>query len=321
MIKYFAKAFKITNENIILTTPLVLFLFLLSLYMGVAQNAPENLASATLLLITILFMVSAFFAGWFHMVKKAVALDKQEFIIEEDKARASFGLIKEIPVGIGEYFLPFIGALILYAVFFVLLVIIGYEIGIRLIGNAGVSLEQIRNALASPATMKGLITSLSAEQLKKLNAWNFLFLVGTGIFSFLTMFWAVEIVSRTKNPFIAFFRSIKFEFSNLLSALILFTYISVVNFSVSLINAFSMIHPIVYFISMLVYFYFVVYVVVLVFLYYDREKDKQNDKQLETQEGFIQDRDIQGDGPKGDCNNGTDSLGQDETGDKTGEDE
>jgi len=252
------------------------------------------------------------------MVKKAVELDKQEFIIEEDKAKASFGLIKQVPVGIGEYFLPMIGAIVLYAIFFVLLIIIGYEIGIHLIGSAGVSLEQLRNALASPATMKALITSLTAEQLKKLNSWNFLFLVGTGTFSFLTMFWAVEIVSKTKNPFIAFFRAIKFEFSNLLSAVILFTYISVVNFTVSLINAFSMIHPIVYFISMLVYFYFVVYVVVLVFLYYDRE----NDKQLKSKEGFLQDHNIQGDcAHQGNCDSGSDSVGEEQSGDTTGEDE
>jgi len=318
MIKYFARAFKITNENIILTTPLVLFLFLLSLYMGVAQNAPENLASAILLLITILFMVSAFFAGWFYMVKKAIDLDNQEFIIEEDKAKASFHLIKEVPVGIGEYFFSLVGALILYATFFILLILIGYQIGIHLIGKVGVSLEQLRDALASPATMKALVTSLSSEQLKKLNTWNFLFLIGSAIYSFLTMFWAVEIVNRTKNPFVAFFKSIKFAFSNFLSTLILFTYISVINFTVSLLNAISMIHPIVYFISMLVYFYFVVYVVVLVFLYYDRENNKQI---TEIEGGGAEGTNTESECAESDSDSGTDSVGEEQSGDSTGEDE
>ena len=307
MIKYFARAFKITNENIILTTPLVLFLFLASLYLGVAQRAPENLASAILLLVTILFMVSAFFAGWLYMVKKAIDLDKQEFIIDEDKAKASFHLIKEVPVGIGEYFLSMLGGLVLYAIFFVLLLLVGYFVGMHLIGNPGLGLDQLRNALATPAAMKALVTSLSAEQLAKLNSWNFLFLVGSSLFSFLTLFWGAEIVSRTKNPFFAFFKAIKFTFSNFLSALILFVYISFVNFSVSLINALSMIHPIVYFISMLLYFYFVVYVVVLVFLYYDRENSK---KLTATEDGVIQDN----------SSNGADSVGQDESGDSSGED-
>ena len=330
MIKIFQKAFKITNENIILTTPLVLFLFLLSLYLGVAQRAPENVVSAVLLLVTILFMISAFFAGWFYMVKKAIDLDKQEFIIEEDKAKASFHLIKEVPVGIGEYFFPLIGALIFYGFIFVLMVVICYKLGMQFIGDAGLTLSGLKAAMATPATMKAMLTSMSHEQLRKLNSWNLLFLVATSIYSFLTMFWGAEIVNKTKNPFLAFFRAIKFTSSHFLSAIILFVYISFINFMVSLLNAFSVINPIVYFISMLLYFYFVVYVVVLVFLYYDKE---HSDKfRPETIQGAcVQDNCVAGDGQcdcasqndsqQGDSNSGADSFGQDKSGDSSGEDQ
>lgn len=306
MIKYFSRAFKITNENIILTTPLVLFLFLLSIYLGVAQRAPENLASAALLLITILFMLSAFFAGWFFMVKKAIDLDKQEFIIDEDKAKASFGLIKEVPVGIGEYFFSFIGAFILYSGLLVLLSFISYQLGLHFIGKVGVSLVQLKAAFESTMAMKTLVSSLSTEQLAKLNAWNFLVMSVMAVYSFITMFWAAQIVSKTKNPFIAFFQSIRFTFKNFLSALVIFVYISFINFTVSLINAFAMINPIIYFISMLIYFYFVVYVVVLVFLYYDRENNKQiEDKIANESENNL---------PEGNSDSGGDGDGQDEAG-------
>lgn len=307
MIKYFQKAFKITNENIILATPLVLFLFLLSIYLGVAQRVPSTLASAILLLVTILFMLSAFFAGWFFMVKKAVDLDKKEFIIEEDKAKASLALLKDIPVGIGEYFVSFIGAFLLYSVLFAIVFFISYQLGLHFIGKAGVTLVQLKSALESTAAMKALISALSADQLSKLNAWNFLVMGTMSVYSFITMFWAVEIVSKTKNPFLAFFKSIKFTFRNFLSALILFVYISLINFTVSLLNAFASINPIVYFISMLVYFYFVVYVVVLVFLYYDRENNKEITSREDNQ---CECNCIQGDG---DC--GADGLRQDEAGD------
>lgn len=276
MIKYFTKAFKITNENIILTTPLVLFLFLLSIYFGVAQNAPETLPSAILLSITTLFMLSAFFAGWFFMVKRAIDLDKLEFIADEDRARASFNLLKELPLGIGEYFSSFLGGLILYSALVILLFFISYEIGLNFIGKVNISLIEFKMALSSPTAMKSLISSLSTQQLARLNAWNFLFLTTMAVFSFITMFWGAQIVIKTKNPLIAFFKALSFTFKNFLSAIILFIYISIINFCVSFLNAIATLNPIVYFVSLLVYFYFVVYVVVLIFFYYDSEIDEKN---------------------------------------------
>lgn len=282
MIKYFLKAFKITNENIILTTPLVLFLFLLSIYLGIAKSAPETLPAAILLLITTLFMFAAFFAGWLFMVRKAIELNKQEFVADEEKAKASFNLIREIPLGIGEYFFPFIGGLILYVLLMILLSFVGYEIGLHFIGKIGIGLLELKVALNSPTAMKTLISSLSSAELSRLNAWNLLILSIMTIFSFITMFWGANLVMKNKNPFISFFQALSFTFKNFLTSLILFIYISVVNFIVSLINAFSTINPIVYFISMLIYFYFVVYIVVLIFLYYDSENNKPIEEKTES---------------------------------------
>lgn len=298
MIKYFQKAFKITNENIILTTPLVFFLLLFSIYLGISQNAPANIISAILLLITILFMVSAFFAGWFFMVKRAIDLDKQEFIIDEDRAKASFNLIKEIPVGIGEYVLPFAGALILYTGLLFLLLFIGYQIGLHFIGNPGLNLNEMRSVTHSPDALKTFASSLSPEQLAKLKLWDFLFMGIMSVYYFITMFWPAQIIIKTKNPLVAFFKSLIFTFKNFISALILFVYISVINFIISLIVSYSTIKPITsfvtmlaYLVSMLLYFYFVVYVIVLIFLYYDSEASEKT---------------------KNNCDSGTDSIGQEQ---------
>lgn len=302
MIKYFGKAFKVTNENIILTTPLVLFLFLLSLYLGVAQKAPVNNASVILLSFTILFMLSAFFAGWFFMVKRAIDLEKLEFVADEDKAKASFALLKEIPIGIGEYFIPFIGALILYSVIFLVLLFAAFKFGMHFIGNIGLSLDQLKLAFNSPEAMKHLVSTLSTAQLTKLNSWNFLFLSIVSFFSFITMFWSVQIVSGTKNPILGFVKSINFLFKNFLGSVVLFVYISIINFVVSLINAFSTINPIVYFISMIIYFYFLVYIVVLIFLYYDRQSNKTLGEKIQSN-----------------SDSGSDSIGQEQSGDSDSE--
>lgn len=275
MFRYFLNAFKITNDNIILTTPLVLFLLLFSIYLGVAKSAPSNLASSVLLLVTTVFMLSAFFAGWLYMVKKAIDLSKTEFIIDEDRAKASFGIIKEFPVGIGEYFFSFIGALVLYSALFFLTIFIVYQIGMHLIGNAGVNFVQLKIAMTSPAAMKALVSSMTKEQLIKLNEWNILIITFMSVFSFITMFWPAQIVLKDKNAFFAFFNSLKFLFKNFFGSIVLFIYLSLINFFISLVNAFATINPIVYFFSMLLYFYFIVYIVVLVFLYYDSEQNKK----------------------------------------------
>lgn len=300
MIKYFKNAFKITNENIILTTPLVLFLFLLSIYLSVAKNLQENVSSAILLLCTILFMLSAFFAGWLFMVKKAILLSKQTFVEEEEKAKASFNLIKEIPSGIGEYFLSFFGGIIIYIALFVFILFAAHQVGMHFIGKIGISLSELKIAFSSAVAMKSLVSSLTTQELQKLNAWNMLFLAVISVFSFITMFWSAQIVFKTKNPLSALFKSINFTFKNLLSSLILFIYISVVNFAVSLLNAYATLNPIIYFVSMLVYFYFLVYVVVLVFLYYDEQSNKIVEKS--------------------NCDCGTDCVGQDQVSDSEGED-
>lgn len=304
MIKYFQRAFKITNENIILTTPLILFLFLLGIYWDVAKNAPENIFSAILLLVTTLFMLSAFFAGWLYMVKKAVDLDKKEFLLEEDKAKASLGLLKELPVGLGEYFLSFIGAIILYFVIFVLLSLVSYKIGIHFLGKIDLSANELKMILNSMEA-KTLISSIPSEKLILLEKWYLIFLAVMTVHYFITMFLAPEIIIRTKNPVIALGRSVYFIFKNFLATLGLFLYVNVVSFLASIVIQGIMLLPFIpnfisALISMLIYFYFIVYVIVLVFLYYDSETCEKTENN---------------------CNCGTDSLGQDGTCDQDSLDE
>lgn len=271
MIKYFSKAFNITNENIILTTPLVLFLMLFSVYLELSRNAVSAIQAFILLIVTSLLMLSAFLAGWFFMVKRAVDLDKVDFIIDEDKARASFGLMKEIPIGIGNYFLSFVAGLILYAGLIVLFSIVAYTLGEHFIGKIDLNTIGLKMASLTPETMKKFVESLSMDQRILLAKWNFLIVSIITVFSFITMFWPAHVIIKNKNAFVAFFQALKYTFKNFLPSVILFVYISFVEFAVQLFNAVSVVNPILYFIAMLVYFYFVVYIVVLVFLYYDSE--------------------------------------------------
>lgn len=319
MIKYFSKAFRVTNDNIILATPLVLFLFILSIYLGVAKNAPATIPTYILLILTTFFMVSAFLAGWFFMVKRAIDLDKIDFIIDEDKARASFGLMRELTLGVGEYFLSFAFGLILYIGLMVLVIFLAYQAGIHFIGKVDIDVLALKMAFSSQESLKSLVHSLTKEQLFRLNLWNLLIIGTTSFFSFITMFWPAHVIIKNKNSFIAFFQSFKFLIRNLLSSIILFVYISIVNFMVSLLNAISAVHPIVYFISMLAYFYFVVYVVVLVFLYYDSENNPKFEYRID--DSFIAKADNSSNSSSNNSDYRADSDRQEHSGDSDSEGE
>lgn len=271
MLKLFKDSIKITNDNIILATPLIFFMWILSLYVGFSRLTVDSLPLAILSFVTVLFMTGAFFAGWFYMVKKAVQLSKQVFVLDSDKAKATFNLLKTIPAGIGKYFLPFIGMIIFSLVVIAIVGALVFKLGMLLIGNLNLDPNQVRDVLTSTSDMKAFLDSLSFEQLIKLNNWNLLLLGTSSLMSFLFMLWIPEIVFQTKNPFKALFNSIKKIFSKPWKSVQLFIFMSILNFVLSFINTFSIINHILYFIMMVIYFYFLVYLVVLIFTYYDRE--------------------------------------------------
>jgi len=275
MLKLYKDTIKITNDNIILATPLILFMWLLSLYLSFAKNAITSTPTLILSFITTIFMAAAFFAGWFYMVKKAVKLSKQMFVLDSDKAKATFNLIKTIPSGIGKYFLSFIGLILISVTIFSIVGILTFKLGLLLIGEIGLDAMQIKAALTNTVDMKAFLDSLTLEQLIKLNNWNLLILSITSFLSFLFMLWIPEIVYKTRNPFMALINSIGKIFRKPWKAIKLFIFITVLNFILSLLNTFSFFNPLTYFILLVLYFYFLVYLVVLIFTYYDREFEEQ----------------------------------------------
>ena len=271
MLKLYKNALKITNDNIILATPLILFMWILSLYLGFSKLTVNSLPLLLLSGVTVLFMMGAFFGGWFYMVKKAIKLSKQVFILDSDRAKATFNLIKTMPAGVGKYFLSFLGMILLSAVIVSVAGIGIFQLGINIIGPLGLDANQLKDVLSSASDMKAFLDSLSFEQLIKLNNWNMLFLTASSLFAFLFMLWAPEIVYHTRNPFMALVNSLKKIFIKFWKSVQLFIFISVLNFVLAFINTFSMVNIIFYFIMLVIYFYFIVYVVVLIFSYYDKE--------------------------------------------------
>lgn len=271
MLKLFKNAFKLTNEGIILATPLILFIWLITIYLTFAKGVVDTLPEAVSAVITLLCMVGAFCAGWFYMVKESIELSKKEFILDEDRAKEILNLIKKIPAGIGKYFLSFIGMSLITLGIFAIFAICIYKLGMHFIGSIDFTAEQIKNAMSSPQDMKVFLDSLSIEQLYKLGNWNLLFMAASTLMSYMLMLWIPEIIYQTQNPLLALFKSIKKLFVKFGKSIALFVYLTLLNLVISFANTFSLLNPVIYMLMMIVYFYFLVYVIVLIFYYYDSE--------------------------------------------------
>lgn len=275
MIRYFFDALRITNNNIILATPLILFMLIVSIYSVILQTMSSSPVMYFLFLMTLGLMIAAFAAGWFYIVKKAIENDRIS-ATKDEKIKKSFDLMNLMVTGVGENFLSFLGALFLYVLILLTFLIFGSFIGVKLIGNLNFPIEQLKPALVSAEATQAFIQTLSAEDLLKLTKWKYLILIGGALFSFITLFWSVDIVKFNKNPFKALFNSNKFLWKNFFSTFLFYIMLFVFNFVVMLVTALLSMNNILYFISMLIYFYFMVYMVVLVFLYYDDNTEKQD---------------------------------------------
>lgn len=281
MIKIFKEAFKVSYYNIIIATPLLLFLLILNIYLMIARSAVKALPSTILFFVTLFLMVSAFLAGWLYMIK--VATDNHINNPEQEKHYGSFELLKEFPVGIAEYIKPYLGFSILYLLLADLAFISVYQIGLKTIGSVGVSLSQFIDATEAPVAMQALIESLTKAQLLKINYWYLLIMSAVQLFALFTMFWPIELINSTKNPVKALFCSIKNVFIKP-QTILLFIGINVLNLCLALLNYVSMFNPITYFFVTLIFFYFIVYVFILLFLYYEK-KIKGNSNSIADSDG------------------------------------
>ncbi|MBR2525301.1 hypothetical protein IKE67_02425 [bacterium] len=281
MIKIFKDAFKVSYYNIIIATPLLLFLLIFNIYLVIAKNAVKALPSTILFFVTLFLMVSAFLAGWLNMIK--VAVDNHVNNPDYEKHYGSFELLKEFPVGIAEFIRACLGFSILYLLFADIAFISIYHLGMKLIGGVGISFAKFIAATEAPVAMQALIESLTKAQLLKINYWYLLTICSVQIFALFTMFWPIELINSTKNPIKALFKSVKIIFVKP-QVILLFIGINILNLVLALLNYVAMFNPIAYFIVTLIFFYFIVYVFILLFLYYEK-KIKGNSNSITDSNG------------------------------------
>ena len=277
MRELFKEATRITNYNIILTIPLILFVKILDLYSLYSKYTVDSAPKFILASITVLFMFGVFCAGWFYMVEEAVKLSKKVFVLDEDRAKATLNLFKTIPEGIGKFLLSFVGV---YLIFFLIQIIatpIVYLMGVKIIGGLdAASMQHLQEMAIDPAIatnqgMAAFIDSLTPEQIVFFGKWSLLFMSVTSVIMYLLMLWIPEIIYMTPNPLVALWRSLVKLFKDFFTTVRLFLALWFMGFALLFINTFAAFNPFAYIIMSIILFYFSVYFVILIFLYYDRK--------------------------------------------------
>ena len=276
MKELFKDAVKITNYNLILTIPLIVFVKILDLYSLYSKYSVDSVPKFVIASITILFMFGVFCAGWFYMVERAVDLSKKVFVLDEDRAKATLNLFKTIPEGVGKFFLSFVGV---YVIFFFIQIVITPLVnflGANIIGLLDESsMMSLQKIIVDPSLsnegMASFIDKLSPEQIVFLGKWSLLFMVITSVVMYLLMLWIPEIIYKTKNPIVALYRSLAKLFKDFFVSFRLYIALWLIGFGLLFVNTFAVLNPFAYVFMSIVLFYFAVYFVVLIFLYYDRK--------------------------------------------------
>lgn len=258
MLNCIRDSFRLTNKYIILATPLILFSLLSSLY--ILFSIGGNKISLIIALVLFTLMLGAFLSGWFFMIREGIKNPEME--------EPNF-LIKDFPAGVGEYFLPALGLIVVVFVIASALLLAAYFAGMKLIGDIGIPTDVLAKGMESYEGLKSMLLSLNKEQLFKLNAWNLLLFGTMTLTYFAIMFYAPAMFFKEKNPVKAYFVSLKDLFSRkFLLNVLLFLTLFFSYFILSILTTIFGLNIITHFVFTIINFYYLVFMAVLLFNYY-----------------------------------------------------
>lgn len=271
MFKLFKDSFKVTNNCIILATPLIIFLSILGWYFTYTMSAVDNMAKLILAIITSIIMISGMLAAWLYMAKKTLSISKRVILFENERMKAFLEILSSLPNGIGRLFLSILGAVIIYIALFVSGTMLISFITTNFIANIDFfSIFDIESLFVTSKELFDEIAMLSNNELLAINCWYALMLIFSTIISFLTILWIPEIVYTEKNPIKALYNSVIKLVTTFPKTLLLYVYIAILTIFISILNTLLMFNPFLFFLVLVLYYYFLVYIVVLLFSYYEQ---------------------------------------------------
>lgn len=271
MIKILKETFAILNKNLWL-----LFLFMTISYIGlvyfsVLRASAHNTTQITIGIVTLLFIVVAGVAGFFHTLRSTVDAE----MTNDETPRLE--LLKSFPKGVSEYFLPAFGIIVIYLIITTLVFSAAMLIGKNLIGTFSFTPEELGKAMGSVEALAEFQKNVSPEDLLKLSKWHLLYLTLSSILTYLLIYWLPETFYKTKNSVLSLWRAVKKVVLNPLITLQLLITLVLINILTSVIMALFMPIPILTFLVYFVYFYGLLYILILTFNFY-RNKFVETEK-------------------------------------------
>lgn len=269
----FKETFKITNNSIILAVPMIICLKIVELYTKFTSLSADSNAKFLLATITLILMIGVFCAGFFYMIKKAIEINKNIYIIEADKTKELLSLIYKAPEGIAKYFLSFTGTYITFITIQILLLPFIILLGLKLFGNMSDELMKSVQTLiydSSPASIDNFVNGLSDNNLLYLVEWVLLFICIMFVVLYLFLLWIPEIIYKTTNPLKALFYSIGKTFKKFPKTFGIYLLINVCILIVSFATTYLTNHPLGIIIFEVIKYYLYLYFIFLIFIYYDK---------------------------------------------------
>ena len=268
MFKLFIDSFKKTNRSIILTIPLIAFILIAEIYYSGTKSLELNLGQTLLSIATIIIVLSAFMACWFYMAKKVLKYSDKIFVFEEDRGSAFREVLLSFPKGFGKFFLPFLGFILIYILFFYLLHISANFFISRNVGGINFGLFNI-GLLLNPLELHSKLLNLSSGGDIAFSYWICSMGIGISIASFLTILWIPEIIYTKKDILTSLFNSIKKIIITLPKTFILYFSIQLIIIFSSILTVICMDNIYLYFLAILFYYYLFIYIIVLLYTYYE----------------------------------------------------
>ncbi len=280
LIKLFKDSFTLTSNNLIITYPLILFLWIIAMLVDPMRSYSTSSWQFWAIALNIVGLMVAFWAGWFNMFSSLAINYKKDPNIVEQKVY-SFDLLKEFVPGVGSCFVSILIGMILYLVLFVLFFSVAGFLGFKLIGIPEAHPEKWTHILYDKTALYNFVHGLSAADKLILVKWNMLTLFFMNLFSFITMFWMPIVVSRDVNPIKAFGINIMLIIKNPASVFLIYVFYLFANTVLSLLSSVSG-NFILQLITMTLMLLFVTYFFVLLFMFIEEKNENTRSSGLDS---------------------------------------
>lgn len=274
----YKKSFSNIVTNPTITMFFVLFL-ILSNSIGAYMANSQNTISGVLLSFCLFALAIAFLSGWFFVVKEIAAEGEKE-------NKNYFALFLE---GIGKNIVSITIGSFIYAFLFVIILFASGKIAYHFFGSLDFIIKDMANLPQDTNQLMEYLENLTVNQKYTIYCWQLCLMAAGAIFNLIFLYYFPSIIYSDKNiflkPFISFIEAVKFLFKNFVVSLFLYLTIYVIYFILGLLSALFFQNPIISILILILHIYFVCAVVMLIFSYY---------------------------GQKYNCNNGCDSIGENE---------